>query len=435
MAVLVGISLFVRPAHADTGDILSLFGYGGSLTGFILQIVSNIFTFVILKIAAWFVALTGTLLNVSMFATTHMSTLVDSSPIIYTVWQIIRDISSLFLIFMILWAAIKMILNMEDANYGDLIKNIVIMGVLINFSFFIARIGIDLSNIVSLQFYNAIAPTNTAATTYSATSGGLSDIFMNSFRIQSWYDGSGALTSPNSAGQVVASTLSRPIKIILFGVGGTIVMLMASLSFLAAAGACLWRLVILIFLLGFSPIWIAAMAIPKLKEASDEWMTQYKTQLLFLPVYLGVMYVAIRILTESKINDISAAGSSVELSQFVNLFVSFAIVIFMINLPFVVALKIAGSGMGWTTTMLSGFNKKLTGWAKGAATGTGNWVGRNTVGRTAYLAGNSQMLKRISGVAPGTGLALSNTINNLSKSTLGRQEERAGEVLCKPWKD
>lgn len=387
---------------------------------------------VFLTMASWLVGVTGTLLNVSVYLTTHIGDFVNNSDVIFKVWGIIRDLASMILIFIILWAAMQMILGIKQANFSSLIFSIIIMGILINFSFFFARVMIDASNIATLEFYDAITPGKPQLTSTSSWSdwtngawrdGGLSDIFMGALSVTKWYD-TGKVISANNDGSGGATTASTPLRILLIGVGGVIVMVLASLSFIGAAAACILRLAVLIFLLAFSPIWIAAMAMPQLKKASDMWWGQFKAHLLFLPVYMMLMYVAIRILAESKLNMLAVSSQSGlantgSMGDFTSLFVGFAIVLVMLNAPLIGAVSIAGAG-----------SKLTESWFKGAR----SWLGKNTVGRASYMAAHSKTFGRIASVAPGAGLAISKGLSLVGNADIVGGKKGGYEATLKAQK-
>ncbi|MCX6719138.1 MAG: hypothetical protein NTZ38_02055, partial [Candidatus Taylorbacteria bacterium] len=90
--------------------------------------------YVIFVVCSWFLGICGTMLNVGIQITTNLGAFINNTPVIYKIWEIVRDFSSMILIFFILYAAILKIIGMEKANYGNMIKNIIIMGILINFS-------------------------------------------------------------------------------------------------------------------------------------------------------------------------------------------------------------------------------------------------------------------------------------------------------------
>lgn len=398
---------------------------GGPFTKVILTQISFLAD-ILSVILSWILSLSGTLLNVGMYFTTHLDIFIRNNHVIYDVWKIIRDISSLFLIFLILWAAITMILSRRSANFGEFIKNIIIMGVLINFSFFFTQVMIDGSNIISLQFYNALAPNNAASTQkleineitkalYDSGSGGISDIIMGSLHINQLWQNRGQLTSgwTDASGNIDAS-----FRIILITVIKAIIIVSASISFLAVAAACIWRIGILLMLLAFSPLWIAGMVLPKLGDFTSMWTKHLKAQLIFLPVYLLLMYVVIRILTESSLKTFTDnigvnSGSGIAL-DYINLFIGAAIVLFLINIPLVTALSVAGASGTWTEKMFTGMKS----W-------TQNKLGTSakTFGQATWTQTGSRVASRIASSKSFQGLA--------GKSWFGEQALKGTRTAAK----
>jgi len=394
-------------AHAEI--LTNILGFEG-----LAVIIANTFASVLnmfQMIAAWILAIAGFLLNYSINLTLQMKVFLEQTPAIYITWKALRDISGLFIIFFLLYAAIKLILSLQDAKFGSLIKNIVVAGVLINFSFFFASLGIDVSNIVSIQLYNAIAPANTlnagnlspVGITERIKDGGLSDIFMKSLKIPALYDTNAKLTP---TGQVAAAggAWTAPIKIILMGSASIVIMLAAALSFAAAALAFIIRFVVLIFLLAFSPIWFASHIVPEIGEYAKKWTNAYKSMLVFMPVYLLLMYLALNVLTTSPFlggpNLASAAaslgtGDTEWYSSILALAINAVIVMVLLNFPLVAAISIGGSAVKFINT------DKL-----GAA---GMWRGvrNNTVGATGtrIIGGLASNLdKRVAGTRLGNTL-------------------------------
>lgn len=71
-------------------------------------------------------------------------------------WKIVRDLCNIFFIFLLLYAAVQMILNIGHGQKSMIVK-IVVIGLLINFSLFTTQIIIDTSNILTRLFYNSDA--------------------------------------------------------------------------------------------------------------------------------------------------------------------------------------------------------------------------------------------------------------------------------------
>ena len=432
-AIAITVVLSTHVAHAQAASAVGQAALNlitGISIGPIMFIV-DVISYFALTLAGWFLALCGTLLNVSMQLTTHLGQFIQASPIIYTVWSTIRDVSSMLLIFFILWAAIQMILGLERANFGGLLKSIVIAGILINFSFFFAQVLIDGSNIISLQFFNAMAPNANATyqpndslgTIISKTikdgSGGLSGIFATNLAVNQWWS--------NKSGIQYITGLkdtNQQIAIATANYTGALVQFLAALSFLAAAAAAIWRTVILVFLLGFSSIWIAAYAVPQLKEFKTRWMSLFQTNLVFMPVYLAMMYVSVLIISKSGLNSLVAAVSTAStagnsMTAYVGLFMGFAIILIFINIPLFAALSVSG--------MSKGFIKDISDWSikftKTATVGrvkdSSAWIGRNSLGLAANRAARSDTIKTLSTISPLAGRYVNKGLDKVSTATFG----------------
>ena len=424
LLTIAGVGIFTHVAHAQVVEIAKFFGMG-ALDWFdtMLSYLVN----ALLAVAAWFIGISGTMLNISINLTLHIRDFVNATPAVYQVWQTIRDISGMFIIFFLLYAAIKMILG-QDAKFGDLIKNIVIAGVLINFSFFFTGLAIDASNVVSLALYHAITPGKPTTeqvlsdgssfsqiSTQIFADGGLSNVFMQSLHINNLYD------SKNMSSQGGGAILSQPLKIIMIGATGIIIMVTASLSFAAASLAFIVRLVILLLLLAFSPIWFAAHMIPNLDEYAKKWSGQFVAMLTFMPVYLLLMYAALSILNNSKIFNSGATtalftgnlGTTGDFTpiNFIMIAVNAAIVIIMLNIPLIAAISMGGSATEW-------LKKKKIG-AGDIWKSVGSQVGSRTIGRAAYHLNESDGMRNLASKSPLLGGLVSDRLAKVSSAGFG----------------
>lgn len=71
-------------------------------------------------------------------------------------WSTVRDISNIFFIFILLYAALGLVLSMHHIDTKKLIAQVIIIALIINFSLFFCRVTIDTSNVLSRVFYNAM---------------------------------------------------------------------------------------------------------------------------------------------------------------------------------------------------------------------------------------------------------------------------------------
>lgn len=432
---MVGLSGHV--VEAGLFDLTSAFGL--SLTDFVLSILANI-AYYVLTIASWFLTVAGTLLNASINLTLHIKQLLEAVPAVYTAWMVVRDISSMFFIFALLWLAITMILSIEKQKIGDLVKNIIIAGILINFSFFIVGAMIDFSNVISLQFYRAIAPGKEYGTNVNSLSsiasqafndGGISDVFMQALRPQSFYKNTGQLKQKDV-----------DIQMIIAGVGGTVVMVIAALSFLATALAFIIRTGMLILLLAFSPLWMAGMVIPQIKrDLSDKWWGHLKANLIFMPVYLLFTYIAMRLLLgdnppATSIANILTGTSNVKSdgvlgASYFGMILSYVLAIMFIMAPLIAALQVGGKAMSFGKQ----WGDNFSGWGKRRLQEVGRFAGRNTVGAAAGRINDSAFAKKFYASNPTIGLAASKGLSKVSGAGFGDKKGSYDAVLKQKKKD
>lgn len=436
-------------AHAQQWfSISNLFGLSP------LQLVNQVLAMIVnaaLQLMGWLLAISGFLLNLSIKLTLNIRAFVDSAPAIYTTWRAIRDISGLFLIFFLIYASIQLILGLKSPKWGDTIKNIVLVGVLINFSFFLAGLGIDISNVVSVQIYNAIAPANDLAVNANMLSsqtalasslgdGGISNIFMNALQLPRLYNVSTTQTTSalGSSGST-AGLFSDTMKIMLIGVLGIIIEFVAAVSFAAAAFAFVGRFVFLLFLLAFSPVMFMDMLAPEIAEYTNQWKKTYKSMLLFMPVYLLLMYMAMNVLTTTPLfqipgSPVSATATTnppqtsmidTALAQtppaggaakpwymdYIMLGVNAVIILFFINMPLAAAASVASKGNKFLEKSMTGFKNKMN-----------SQLGSRTLGRAAYALNNSKAVARLASASPIAGSVVTGGLSKVSKATFGEKK-------------
>jgi hypothetical protein len=158
MILLVGgVIVAPQPVHAGfwtsigcllTGPACDLAKLAG--TNLFVELLAGLGD-VILILASWFIGLMGVVLNISILLTMNIKAIFDSTPAIRDVWVVIRNLSSILIIFALLYASIATILDVSKTNVKTLVGSIIMAGVLINFSLFFTKVAIDASNLVSLH--------------------------------------------------------------------------------------------------------------------------------------------------------------------------------------------------------------------------------------------------------------------------------------------
>lgn len=409
IAILTVTGLVFIPQQAEAGILpdLSTGAYFTEAVAWILNIVQGI--------VSLFVTASATLLSLSIKLTLNISELYNATPAIKNIWVIVRNISSMLIIFMLLFSSIQTILGIGNSNIKKLIGNIIMAGLLINFSLFFTKVLIDASNLVSLQFYRAIAPEYASQDLRGWQSayydGGLSNIFMASLRIQNIYHPGN--TDIKKIGEKGESAVF--VSMIVATAGGIVMMLFAAISFFGAAIAFTIRTGFLLLLMAFSPIYFAGMIFPQVKkDLSDRWRDELVKQLLFMPIYLFLMYVALRVITDEGFmsfiqgSDMSDKGALVVL---IGIIVQYVIAIIFINIPLIAAIKFGAIG--------TEFAKGLTSDLKGKIYGTPGFLGQHTLGRGAKLAQGSFNSSAIAAKNPNLAILANKTFNKVASSTFG----------------
>ncbi|MDQ5893045.1 MAG: hypothetical protein QG640_55 [Patescibacteria group bacterium] len=390
LLILMTIGVVLVPHVTQAAAVTTLLE--GASTSFINNILAGIAN-MFLGLTSTLVIVSGIFLSVSVNLTTHIGDFFDSIPALKDVWIVVRNISSMFIIFALIYASIRTILGDGTGNLKKLVLNVIMVGLLINFSLFFTKIAIDASNLVSLQFYRAIAPDTAEnfSTGKVFTDGGLSNVFMSSLKIPQIYQNKGVL-----AGVDVGA------GIFFAAVGGMIMMLTAAISFFAAAVMFTLRTGVLLFIMALSPLYFASFIFPHkdLQGKASELKNLFVSQLVFMPAYLFLMYLSLRLISSPGFSSIfnqsatgvATAGEGAFGPTFIGVIIQFIIALFFINAPLVFAQKMGGMGAGWAPKVGA-----VSGWFKKGAQNSAGSTWRNTGGRVASRVAQSETMQRFAG--------------------------------------
>ena len=391
-ALVFAVSGFVFPqtAHAGLGDFL-LKTVGSGFLDAILFFPGWI-AIIMLQLASLLTGLAGLILNyIVWFTIVDMANKISGIGTIDIAWKTVRDIANMAFIFVLLYAAIRTILGI-GSDTKKLIVNIVVVAILINFSLFFTKVVIDASNVLAITFYEAIAPEALSST---ATTG-LSNSLMQPLKLQSLWNNPDILALEGK-------------KLIIIGIMGTIVSLIAAFVFFAVAIMFLIRFVILIFVMILSPLAFMGFILPQLKQYKDQWLDALLGQAFFAPIYFMLTWIVIIVsrglLTSTSVDMaggsmatafIKSVGSDGNIVgrpplSSIAILVNFIIVIVLLIASLIIAKKWADkAGHG-----APGLTKWATGAAGGATFGMVARGGRNIIGsRAAAMADDDELKKK-----------------------------------------
>lgn len=378
-ALFIAIGVFVLPQtiHAQAIETLVKLTEGtivGKVAKSAFTDVLNYLSYTILSISATFVSMAGVFLSFSIKLTLNIKELYESSGSIKNVWVTVRDLSSLFIIFILMYESIKMILGLKGQGFNQTVAKIFIAGMLINFSLVLFKLPIDFSNLASIQFYNAITPGTSQKLDLNSSfnDGGLSNVYMQSLQVWTIFS------------SLNLNTASATASITTTTAAGFVMMIMAGISFFAAAISFTIRTGLLLFVLVLSPLYFAGIIFPEIeKKVSKGLMDLLISQCIFMPVYLFLTYISLKIISDtSYISYFNQIQGDKNFGTLLALVMRFSIAFIFVNAPLVMAIELGAYGMKWAPG-----GKEFGDFFKNLGLKMTGAVGRNTLGLAGKFAG------------------------------------------------
>jgi len=377
----------------------------------------------LLMIGAFFLSITGllfdfvidqTIVNMSANLATGAGGIGDG---INAVWSTLRDLANMVFIFVLLWAAIQLILGLST-EIGKTIRNIIIVGLLINFSLFFTKVVIDASNIPAIGFLNSIRTATVAAPPTS----------IQGFELKSY-----AALVMNAVGlhtffKADVLNTGDPLNIFMTGLMGLIMMLVLSVVFLVAGVLFVARYILLIMLMILSPLALIGYALPALKSKTAEWWQALKNQAFFAPYFMLMLWVAFKLMyTRGFISPQFIQGANLAVvgqqpQGTMGLILKFVLVIGMIVAALILSKKMASSTKGFGA---------IVGGVATVGFGTAGFAGRRTVGALASRVTKSVGFQRLAARHQKTFGALYSGTQKVAKSSFdvrGLQDTKIGQM-------
>jgi|GEM_PF-4037568 len=394
-----------------------------------LRIIGN----TILMMFGWVLGLVGLIFNFIIDKTiVNLKSTVDSLGIITDIWKVIRDFINLFFIFALLYAAVGTILGLDKVDWKKTVGNLILAALLINFSLFITKAALDLSNIVTIGFYSQLPGVGAVGSgainpaLNQSNAGGISNSIMQSLKLETiykpQYTGGGVSGVLGDAANAPVNTFAY----ILSTVMGSIFICVTIVVMVAACWLFLKRFVDIIFLMVRSPIAFAGFVLPQLSEYQSNWWKELQANVLFPPVYMAMMWITFKILQSPGfqtvapgVDGFSGLFSSLSATT-INITFRFIVVIAMM----VYALKSASKAGIEGGEVFNDFMKKKRDQMAGAVSGA---IGRNTLGRSAAWmqdknSAAGQALRKLESVpiiGSATSKAITGGLKNVSGATFG----------------
>ncbi|MBP9751936.1 MAG: hypothetical protein KBD19_03685 [Candidatus Moranbacteria bacterium] len=201
-------------------------------------------------------------------------------PAIYLLWQMVRDFFNLFFILTLLFIAFATIFQIDSFNYKKTLGKLLLMALLVNFSFPIARFVIDAANVPMYFFMESMFTNKSAAKAQDVAS-----VAFGISNLENVLLGTTPGTELNIKGD---SSLTLRLLV------GIIFMFLFGVSLLALAVLFLIRSLMLVILIIFSSVGFAGMVIPGFRQYATKWWDNLLKYALFGPAAMLMMLVSIK---------------------------------------------------------------------------------------------------------------------------------------------
>jgi len=345
LALLLGLFLIPSEAKAITGWSIAMW-------------IPKVLFQIILSIAQFFTTLFAKLFTVILkFGFQDMSA-------VHLGWTISRDFVNMFFILALVVIAFATILRFETYGMKALLPRLIIIALLINFSYLACGIIIDATQITTNFFINKIEAPNGLGQVIIDASGSI-----GALEVESSGDLDEKETPEGGLSKSIKLLVSMAFVISITVLTG-IILLIGSILLIVRIGA-LWILIILAPFAWFLSIF------PALKGMSSKWWNNFLKYSFFAPIYAFFIYLSITIANQlikqnfgadkfKGLENVGIGGSPV----LTNIFSYAVIIILLLGAPIVaMSMGIYGS-------------KAVIGGAKGIFKGTVKGIGRG-IGRRA----------------------------------------------------
>src|SRR3989344_5599239 len=319
-----------------------------------------------------------------------------------TGWSTVRDLANMFFIFILIYTAFEIMFQAESAGTMRRIALIIIMALLINFSFFITRVVIDTGNILGLQFYNAIQVTGENGQPAYIGNGtkDLSFAVMNAVNVQKLYSTKEFQTwnDNNNKGGFLTTVITLSFIYITLGIMYGLLFVV----FLTAGVKFMMRVVGLWFVIISAPLAFVARTLTKTEPYYKQWQEYLVKFSLYPAVFLFVYYIRVSFMNQLGSSQTGGLVSGIfrQLSttgtQGANAATLIALGTIAIEMGFVIAMMyVALKASDWVVKEGSGMAHAAVSWMGNAAAGTAGFGLRRTAGWGMQRLSESNRLRNL----------------------------------------
>ena len=211
------------------------------------------------------------ILNTDASAKNADGTLVGTTT--YQAWQIIRNIANVAFVIAFLIIIFSQVTNFGITNYGvkKMLPRLIIAAVLVNISFFVCQIAVDLSNIIGYSLESLLAGLAPVSTNTGGTFSG-----------NSWTNYAGGALVLGATGAIAWASLAALIPAVIAAIVALVMILFILIG----------RQAIIILLVVISPLAFVAFILPNTEKLFKTWQKTATSMLLLFPIVAAVFGVS-----------------------------------------------------------------------------------------------------------------------------------------------
>jgi len=219
--------------------------------------------------------------QVAQFVAVQPLNVNDSHTPLYTVWNTVRSVANIAFIIAFLIIIYSQITSFGVSNYGikKLIPRLIVAAILVNVSFYVCAIAVDISNIAGYSLQNILMEIHD--NTFVVAKDTWSPNATNAWSAITGVVLSGGAATYGIIGLSVATggSITAAIYLLIPLFLGLLVTLLFVLLILAA------RQAIIIILIVIAPLAFVANLLPNTEKWFDKWKDLFMTMLIFFPAF------------------------------------------------------------------------------------------------------------------------------------------------------
>lgn len=289
VVVLIVLILSTQEAHASVPSAVANFlGVPGAIPQIVL-FVTKVLVALIQTLVGYLIKAAALLIGVALWFNSSLAGNLGGNIFVLTGWGIFRNLANLGFVFGIIVIAIATILRLQSYQARSILWKLIVAALLVNFSLVIVGSLINVADIFSNFFNQSISGQRGVSNDWNVLVNKVVD--SSKYNIVAFQNASQSTelsqNQIDAMGKDALDIISLVIKVVI-GVGVTLVLLaVATLLFL--------RYFYLTFLIIVSPIVLLLWIFPNTKEYWTKWWSALIKWLLFAPVNLLFIWLALSV--------------------------------------------------------------------------------------------------------------------------------------------